>query len=128
MPSLNNVVLAVTTVEPGDQITVTVEWNVAFSESDAHAMRELGQKYTLRCEVLRKELLEEIPVLAFGNRSFPPFTREVHVEFQLTVPMNALHGRLVGQDELTARVTLVDRDTDWQIVQDSERVSLDLAA
>src|SRR6185436_10463876 len=125
MPSLNNVVLAVTTVEPGDQITVTVDCNVAFSESDVYGMRELGQKYALRCEVVRKELLEEIPVLAFGDRSFPPFTREGHVEFQLRVPMAALHGGLVGRDELKARVTLVDRDTDWQIVQDSERVSVD---
>ncbi len=44
MPSLNNVVLAVTTAMLGDQITVTVECALGFSEADVYAMRELGQR------------------------------------------------------------------------------------
>lgn len=61
--------------------------------------------------MLRKEVLEQVPVLVFGERSFPPFTRDEHVELQLTLPLTALHGRLLGRDDLTARVTLLDADT-----------------
>src|SRR5262245_49131516 len=107
MPALSNVVLSVTTVEPGDQITVTVNCDVRFSGTDLLTMRQFGQKYTLRCEVLRKQLLEEVPVLVFGDRMFPPLG-DGHAEFQLTVPIDALHGRPIGRDELVARVTLVD--------------------
>jgi len=132
MPSLNNVVLAVASTEPDDQITCTVNCDIEFSAADVHAMRELRQQYTLRCEIVRKELINEFPVLVYGDREFPPSTGEVaphvDVEFQLTVPLNALHGGLVGRDDLTARVTLTDTDTGWDIVQYSEQVSIDLVA
>jgi len=87
-----------------------------------------NQRYSLRSEVIRKEMLEQIPVLAFGDRKYPPLVGDItpdeHVIFQLRVPLNSLHGGLVGRDDLTARVTLMDNDTGWQIVQDSERVSV----
>jgi len=132
MPTLKNLVLAVRTEEPSDQITTTVDCDVAFTDTDLHAMRELNQQYTLRCEVFRRELLEQIPVLAFGERKYPSVAGDVtsdeHVTFQLRVPLNALHGGLVGRDDLMARVTLIDHDTGWELLQDSERVSIDLVA
>jgi hypothetical protein len=132
MPTLKNVVLAVRTTEPSDQVTTTVDCDVAFTETDLHAMRELNQQYTLRCEVFRRELLEQIPVFAFGERKYPPVaggvTSEEHATFRLSIPLNALHGGLVGRDDLTARVTLIDIDTGWELVQDSERLSIDLVA
>jgi hypothetical protein len=82
--------------------------------------------------VVRKEALEEIPVLAYADRVFPPATGEAtphtQVKHELTVPMNALHGGLIGRDDLTALVTLLASDTEWQIVQRSEHVSVELAA
>ena len=132
MPTLNNVTLAVTTTEPSGQITITVDCDVAFSATDLHAMRELNQQYTLQCEVFRREMLEQIPVLAFGERKYPPLAADVtghdHMTFELKVPLNALHGGLVGRDDLRAKVTLIDNDTGWKIEQASEPVSVDLVA
>lgn len=132
MASLSNVVLDVTTVQPANHITLTVTCDVDFSKADLYSMHELGERYTLRCQVVRKEALEEIPVLAYADRVFPPATGEAtphtQVKHELTVPMNALHGGLIGRDDLTALVTLLASDTEWQIVQRSEHVSVELAA
>ena len=132
MASLSNVVLAATTIQPANHITLAVTCDVDFTKADLYAMHELGERYTLRCQIVRKEALDEIPVLAYADRAFPPRTGDAvphtHVKHELTVPMNALHGGLIGRDDLTAVVTLIASDTDWQIVQRSEHVSVDLAA
>src|SRR5262245_47461621 len=90
MPTLNNGALAVATAEPSGQITFTVDCDLALNQTDLHAMRELNQQYTLRCEVVRREMLEQIPVLAFRERKYPPVPGDVTADerptFQLRVP------------------------------------------
>jgi hypothetical protein len=132
MPSVNNVTLDVTIDQPTNEMTLVVNCDVEFTDVEVNAMNVLGLRYTLACAVYDDELLNERPVLAFGNQRFPRIeglgTYHAHARFALSLPKDALRGR-VGREDLFARVTLTNDETGAETVgAESEHISVDLAA
>ena len=71
MAAINNPELSVTTNRPQDRATVVVSCDVEFTDVEVNAMNMLGLQYTLSCQVLNKELLDEDPVVTYHERTFP---------------------------------------------------------
>ena len=67
MPTIQNAELAITTDRPRQRATVIVKCDVNFTEVEVNAMDMLGLRYTLGCQVLNKYLLDEDPVITFGD-------------------------------------------------------------
>jgi hypothetical protein len=67
-------------------------------------MNILALRYTLHCRILNKELLDEDNVAEFDQLTFPRVDgnahRYEHAEFERREPMEFLHDRLLGKDQL----------------------------
>lgn len=131
MASINNAELTITTDRPQDRATLVVSCDVDFTEVEVNAMDILGLRYTLHCQVLNKDLLEEDPVVSFRHQSFPRMTGEArrheHAVFETNVPMDNLHERLIGKDKLVAQLRLRDEETGKEDVKRTEALAVDLA-
>jgi hypothetical protein len=132
MASITDAQLRVTTRRPQDQASVVVSCNIAFTEVEVNAMNLLGLQYTLHCQVLNKDLLDEDPVVSYGQRTFPRVAGEArpyeHAVFDDYVPMEFLHERLIGKDKLVAEIKLRNEETGTEEVQRTDVVDVDLAA
>ena len=71
MASISNAELMITTDRPQDRATIVVSCDVQFTEVEVNAMNLLGLEYTLHCQVLNKEVLDEDPVVSFHHTTFP---------------------------------------------------------
>ena len=91
----------------------------------------LAFRYTLHCQVLNKELLDEDPVLSYHHHEFPRVAGEArryeHVVFDATVPMYSMNERLFGEDKLVAQLKLKNEETHEEVVRRSEEIAVDLA-
>jgi len=132
MPSINNPELTVTTNRPDDRVFVIVSCDVEFTDVEVNAMNLLGLQYTLSCQVLNKDLLDEDPVLTYRAQHFPILPgdarRYEHVVFDSHEWMDTLHDRLIGKDKLLARLTLTNEETKADVTERTESISVDLAA
>jgi len=85
MATINNPDLTVTTNRPVDRANVLVSCDIEFTEVEVNAMNMLGLEYTLTCQVLNKELLDEDPVITYRQITFPRLpgaaNRYEHVAF-----------------------------------------------
>ena len=131
MPTITNAQLTVTTDRPQDRATVVVSCDVQFTEVEVNAMDLLGLRYTLHCQVLNKDLLDEDPVLSYHHREFPRVPGEArryeHVVFDTNAPMYTMNERLFGKDKLVAQLKLKNEETHEEVVQRTEQVAVDLA-
>jgi hypothetical protein len=132
MPSIHDAELTITTDRPQDQATLIVSCNVHFTEVEVNAMNILGLRYTLHCQVLNKELLDEDPVASFRHQSFPrndgAAREREHAVFETRVPMGNLHERLIGKDKLVAQLKLKNEETHEEEVKRTDVIAVDLAA
>lgn len=132
MPSLKHAELTVMTDRPQDRATLGVSCDIHFTDVEVNAMNILGLRYTLHCEVINKELIDEYPVVSFRHQSFPRVRGEArdydHAMFETTVPMGNLHERLIGKDKLVAQLKLKNEETGEQQVKRSQVIAVDLAA
>jgi len=132
VPTIYNPELTITTHRPQGRATVIVSCDVEFSDVEVNAMNVLGLQYTLSCEVLNKDLLDEDPVVTYHDRTFPrpPFDaqRYYHVVFDSYETMYLLHERLVGKDKLVAQLKLRNEETKDEITSRSDVIAVDLAA
>jgi hypothetical protein len=132
MASIKNPTLTVTTDRPDDHATVIVSCDIEFTEVEVNAMNLLGLQYTLSCQVLNKEMLDEDPVLTYGPHTFPVLRGDArayeHVVFDTYQWMDSLHDRLIGKDKLVAKLTLTNDETKAEVSARSETISVDLAA
>jgi hypothetical protein len=132
MASINNPELTVTTDRPDDRASVIVSCDIAFTDVEVNAMNLLGLQYSLTCQVLNKEMLDEDPVLTYGAQRFPIVNGDArkyeHVVFDTHEWMDALHERLIGKDKLVAKLTLTNDETKAEVSARTETISVDLAA
>jgi hypothetical protein len=132
MATIENPQLTVTTNRPEDRASVVTSCDVDFTEVEVNAMNLLGLQYTLTCEVLNKELLDEDPVLIYRAQRFPILDGDAHghnhVVFDTYEAMDALHERLIGKDKLVAKLTLTNEETRSEVTARTETLSVDLAA
>ena len=132
MATINNPELTVTTNRPVDRAAVIVSCDIEFTEVEVNAMNMLGLQYTLTCEVLNKEMLDEDLVITYRAQQFPiepgEGHRYEHVVFDTHEYMDALHERLIGKDKLLAKLTLTNEETHEAVTAQTEVISVDLAA
>jgi hypothetical protein len=132
MASIDNPELTVTTNRPVDRASVVVSCDVEFTDVEVNAMNMLGLEYTLTCQVLNKDLLDEDPVITYRQMSFPRLPGEAqsteHAVFDSYEWMDALHERLIGKDKLVAKLTLTNQETHADVSVRTETISVDLAA
>jgi hypothetical protein len=132
MPTINNPELTVTTNRPVDRAAVIVTCDVDFTDVEVNAMNMLGLQYSLTCEVFNKELLDEDLVIPYAAQQFPiepgHAHRSEHVVFDTHEYMDTLHERLIGKDQLLAKLTLTNEETHASVTAQTEVISVDLAA
>jgi len=132
MASINNPELTVTTDRPDDRASVIVSCDIQFTDVEVNAMNLLGLQYTLTCEVLNKEMLDEDPVLTYRAQNFPIVSGDArnyeHIVFDSHEWMDSLHERLIGKDKLVAKLTLTNDETRAEVTTRTETISVDLAA
>jgi hypothetical protein len=132
MASISGPELTVTTNRPDDRANVLVSCDVEFTNVEVNAMNLLGLQYTLTCQVLNKELLDEDPVLTYRAQHFPIVPggahRYEHVVFDTYEGMDSLHDRLIGKDKLVAKLSLTNEETKAEVSARTETISVDLAA
>ena len=132
MATIDNPELTVTTNRPDDRASVIVSCDVEFTDVEVNAMNLLGLQYTLNCQVLNKDLLDEDPVVTYRARHFPFAPGEArgyqHVIFDTYEYMDTLHERLIGKDKLVAKLTLTNDETRAEVTSRTETISVDLAA
>jgi hypothetical protein len=132
MATINNPALNVTTNRPADRASVIVSCDVEFTEVEVNAMNLLGLEYTLTCQVINKELLDEDPVFTYRQITLPrepgAARRYEHVVFDAYEAMEALHDRLIGKDKLLAKLTLTNQETHADVSSRTETIAVDLAA
>ncbi len=132
MATIRNAALTVTTDRPQDQATVIVSCDVQFTEVEVNAMNLLGLRYTLHCQILNKEMLDEDSVLSYHHQSFPRVAgdgrRYERAVFESSVPVEILHDRMIGKDKLLARLKLKNEETGAETEERTEVVEVDLAA
>jgi hypothetical protein len=132
MASIDNPELTVTTNRPDDHANVIVSCDIQFTEVEVNAMNMLGLEYTLDCEVLNKELLDEDPVITYRQITFPRLSgagqRYEHVVFDTYEGMDSLHERLIGKDKLLAQLKLRNGETGEEVTRRTDVISVDLAA
>jgi hypothetical protein len=71
MASITNAELTVTTNRPEDRASVVITCDVEFTEVEVNAMKMLGLQYTLHCQVLNRDMLDEEPVASYHHQQFP---------------------------------------------------------
>jgi hypothetical protein len=132
MATINNPELTVTTDRPDERASVVVSCDIEFTDVEVNAMNLLGLQYTLTCQVLNKEMLDENPVLTYRARRFPIVPDDArsyeHVVFDTYEWMDSLHERLIGKDKLVAKLTLTNEETKAEVTARTETISVDLAA
>jgi hypothetical protein len=132
MPSIKNPELTVTTNRPVDRAAVLVSCDLEFTDVEVNAMNLLGLQYTLSCEVINKDLLDEDPVVTYHNLTFPRVANDArryeHVIFDSYEAMELLHDRLIGKDKLRAKLTLRNEETHEEVTARTEVIAVDLAA
>jgi hypothetical protein len=132
MASINNPELTVTTDRPDDRAFVNVSCDIAFTDVEVNAMNILGLQYTLTCEVLNKEMLDEDLVVTYRAQRFPIVPGDArkyeHVVFDTHEYMDSLHERLIGKDKLVAKLTLTNDETKVDVTARTETIGVDLAA
>ena len=132
MPTIKNTELSVSTDRPENRATVVVSADLEFTEVEVNAMDILGLHYTLTSQVLNKYLIDDDPMLTFHSRSYPRAEtgarRYEHAYFELSVPMDSLHERILGKDNLVAELRLKNDETGDEVVARSEAVAVDLVA
>lgn len=132
MATISNAKLTITTNRPEDRASLIVTCDVEFTEVEVNAMNMLGLQYTLHCQVLNKEILDEEAVVSYHHQNFPRVAgtarRHEHVTFDTYQPMENLHDRLIGKDKLVAQLKLKNEETGAENVERTEIVAVDLAA
>src|SRR5262245_14694924 len=132
MPSIVNPALSVTTNLPDNHANVQVTCDVQFTEVEVNAMNLLGLTYTLSCDVLNEDMLDENDVLTFEPERFPRVPRAGRyyepAQFHAYTPIEPLHERLIGKDKLYARLTLRNDETNDSVVERTDQLAVDLAA
>jgi len=132
MAAINNPQITVTTNRPDDHATVVVSCDVEFTDVEVNAMNVLGLRYTLSCQVLNKDLLDEDAVVTYHDRTFPraPFDAQRYYEvvFDTYETMYLLHDRLFGKDKLVAQLKLRNEETQAEITSRTDVIAVDLAA
>ena len=132
MASINNPELTVTTNHPDERASVIVSCDIKFTDVEVNEMNLLGLQYTLTCQVLNKELLDEDPVVTYRAQHFPVVRGDArnyeHVVFDTHELMDSLHERLIGKDKLVAKLTLTNDETKAEVTARTETISVDLAA
>jgi len=132
MASINKPELTVTTNRPDDRASVIVSCDIEFTDVEVNAMNLLGLQYTLTCQVLNKEMLDEDPVVTYRAQRFPRAPgdqrRSAHVVFATHHWVDSLHERLIGKDKLVAKLTLTNDETKADVTARTETISVDLAA
>ena len=101
MASITNAELTVTTNRPEDRASVVVTCDVEFTEVEVNAMNMLGLQYTLHCQVLNREMLDEEPVVSYHHQKFPRVPgaarRYEHATFDTNADRHTAHRRLQPQ-------------------------------
>jgi hypothetical protein len=132
MASINRPELTVTTNRPNDRASVIVSCDIEFTDVEVNAMNLLGLQYTLTCQVLNKEMLDEDPVVTYRAHHFPiapgGARNYEHVVLDTYEWMDSLHERLIGKDKLVAKLTLTNDETKAEVTARTETISVDLAA
>ena len=132
MPTIKNPQLSITTDRPQNTATVEVSADIEFTEVEVNAMDLLGLRYTLDCQVLNKYLIDDDAVLTFRPHSYPReqlgARRYEHAFFETSVPMDTLHERLLGKDNLVAELRLKNDETHDEYVVRTDEIAVDLAA
>jgi len=132
MATITNAELAVTTNRPDDHASVVVSCDVQFTEVEFNAMNILGLQYTLHCQVLNKDMLDEDAVVTYNAITFPRISGQArrydHAVFDTYAGMERLHDRLIGKDKLVAELRLRNEETQAEEVQRTEVIAVDLAA
>jgi hypothetical protein len=132
MATISNAALTITTDRPEDRAHVVVSCDVQFTEVEVNAMNMLGLQYTLHCNVLNKEMLDEDPVVSYHHQTFPRTPGEAlryeHGMFDSSTAMSNLHERMFGKDRLVAELKLKNEETGSEVVQRTEVIEADLAA
>ena|SRR6266568_7222773 len=131
MATINNPELTVTTNRPIDRASVIVSCDIEFTGVEVNAMNMLGLEYTLTCQVLNRDLLDEDPVITYRQQTFPRLPgeghRSEHVALDSFEAMDALHERLIGKDKLVAKLTLTNQETHADVNARTEVIAVDLA-
>ena len=132
MATITNAELTITTNRPEDRASVVVTCDVGFTQVEVNAMNMLGLQYTLHCQVLNREMLDEEPVVSYDHQQFPRIAGEArqyeYATFDTYEPMDNLHDRLIGKDKLVAQLKLKNEETGAEDVKRTEIVAIDLAA
>ena len=132
MPTIKNARLSITTDRPQNTAAVVVNADIEFTEVEVNAMDVLGLRYTLNCELINKYLMEDDPRLTFQSHSYPReqvgARRYEHAFFETSVPMDTLHERIFGKDNLVAELRLKNDETGTEDVARTDAVAVDLAA
>ena len=132
MPTISNAALTINTNKPQDQATVRVSCDIEFTQVEVNAMNMLGLQYTLHCHVYNHEVFDDDRVVSYHHVDFPRVAGEAqryeHANFDSTVPMEYLHERMIGKDQLVARLKLKNEETGVEDTLDTDTIAVDLAA
>lgn len=132
MSAINNPRLTVTTNRATGRASVVVSCEIEFTDVEVNAMNLLGLEYSLTCQVLNKDLLDEDPVITYNEKTFPLLPGEgrhhEHIVFDSYDRMDTLHNRLIGKDKLVAELHLRNQETQAKVTARTETIAVDLAA
>jgi len=132
MASITNPQLAIATDRARNEATVVVECDLEFTEFEVNAMRQLGLRYELRCELLNMEMLYPESVANFVWQEFPLLPAEAraheHAIFRTVSTMSELHLYIFGKDSLVGQLTLKNEETGAAQFARTHVVMVDLAA
>jgi hypothetical protein len=132
MSAINTPRLTVTTKRPTGHASVLVSCEIEFTDVEVNAMNMLGLEYRLTCQVLNKNLLDEVPVISYNEKTFPLLPGEgrhrEHIIFDSYDQVDTQHNLLIGKDKLVAEIHLRNLETHAEIITRTETIEVDLAA
>jgi len=95
-------------------------------------MNILGLRHSLDCQLLIRDLLNEVPIVRFPLRSFPqppgPAATHEHVVFETVRYMTFHHLHHLGKERFVAKLTLRNEETGESLTSWTKTIAVDLAA
>jgi hypothetical protein len=132
MASIENARLTVST-DQNEQVYVSVNCDVQFTDFEVSAMNELGLQYRLQCQLINKDLWDVEIVAVLDDQVFPRDTdlkasKTRHVDLETVRSISDLHTHVFTKDKLRAELTLRNEETGEAVVTSTEAVAIDLAS
>jgi hypothetical protein len=132
MPAIYNARLSVTPDHARRCATVVVTCDISFTEFEVNAMRKLGLRYRLDCELVNRDVAYDRSAITFSYQEYPRPAADASANeravFESVAPFHDLHMFLFGDDVLVAQLRLTNLEDGTEVEGRTEAVLVNLAA